>query len=743
MARKATFILYCAAVVCMAAATAAESILGAEFSRASIYGAWWFALLWAALAAAGALYFISRKARRASVVSLHVSFAVILAGALLTRVSAQKGFMHLRIGDKVSTFYVTDGGGGIREARLPFAVELTAFNIKYHPGTETASDYESRIRVTCGGEEREGAVSMNNIYTCRSYRMYQSSYDPDLRGSVLAVNRDPAGIPVTYAGYALLLFSLIWALCDPKGEFRALLRSGAFGKGALALAAFLPAQSSAAALTLPKEAAEEFGRLHILYNGRICPVQTFAIDFTRRLCGETSYKGRTAEQVLAGFVFFADEWSGEPVIRLKGGALRDSLKLPGRVPADSFFDKETGGCILGPYLQAYCNGRRDAACRQAAEAERLLELIADAGGGAGLRLFPVTLRGRTEWLSSSGGAPPLADTLQAGFIANVIRYVGQEAREGRTAEAAAALGRIRAYQEKHAGASLPSGLQTRAERLYNALPAASALFAADTALGLLCLLLHVRSAARGRPSALRPAADALAAAALCLSLLALTFVLALRWVITGSAPMANGYEAMLSVAWMSSAAALALRRKARITAAFGLLMSGLSLLAARAGQADPSIGHAMPALSSPLLCVHVSVIMAAYALLSFTFVCGIAALAVHYCARRRGADAAGRVKALQELSLLMLHPAMAALAAGILAGSVWANISWGAYWSWDPKETWALITFMVYAAALHRRSVPRLARPLAWHAYMVCAFLSILMTYFGVNFLLGGMHSYA
>ena len=93
---------------------------------------------------------------------------------------------------------------------------------------------------------------------------------------------------------------------------------------------------------------------------------------------------------------------------------------------------------------------------------------------------------------------------------------------------------------------------------------------------------------------------------------------------------------------------------------------------------------------------------------------------------------------------MRIHKSLIALLfIGILLGAVWANISWGKYWSWDPKETWALITFMIYGVAFHQRSIPFLRRPLWFHLYLVLAFPTVLMTYFGVNYFLGGMHSYA
>lgn len=227
------------------------------------------------------------------------------------------------------------------------------------------------------------------------------------------------------------------------------------------------------------------------------------------------------------------------------------------------------------------------------------------------------------------------------------------------------------------------------------------------------------------------------------SFAALTVCGALRWIVSGTIPMANGYETMLLMAWCIQFVSIVTYRRFRIMQTFGFLLSGLFLLVAHISGMDPQITHVMPVLSSPLLSIHVSMIMMAFALLSLTFVCGMTALTLHAARKGTGVETATDMEALRLLSLLFLYPALATLGAGIFIGAVWANVSWGTYWSWDPKEVWALIVFMVYGCAVHHRSIPQMRRPMFFHAFMTAAFLTILMTYFGVNYFLGGMHSYA
>ena len=217
---------------------------------------------------------------------------------------------------------------------------------------------------------------------------------------------------------------------------------------------------------------------------------------------------------------------------------------------------------------------------------------------------------------------------------------------------------------------------------------------------------------------------------LLLCFLALTCCLALRWIVTSHVPMANGYETMLFLAWAVMLLAFAASRKFPVMLTFGFLLSGFFLLVSHISQMDPQITHLMPVLNSPLLTIHVSIIMMAFALLALTCATSLTAL----CMRRQAEH-------LQLLSLLLLYPALTCLGFGIFIGAIWANVSWGTYWSWDPKETWALITFMVYAIPAHQKTF-RFSL-FTYHLYMSLAFLTILMTYFGVNYLLGGMHSYA
>lgn len=737
----------------MAAATFVEKFRGTEFVHASVYGSWWFVSLWAVLALLAVAYFVGRRVRRASVVLLHLSFAVILIGALLTHVTSWQGAVRLRVGETVSTYYENVPGGDVVERKLPFELRLESFDVKYHDGTRAEADYVSRFTITDGGATQRAEVSMNNVWKYRSVRFYQSSYDPDMRGSILALNSDPWGIPVTYAGYALLFVSLVWLLVDPKGAFRRLFKSDMMRRGVLSVMAVCAmSQAAGAANTLPRETADRLGRLNILYNDRVCPLQTFAVDFTKKLCGSARYGDYTPEQVLAGFIFYGDEWSAEPIIRVKNGPLRDALQLPGRCSVNTFFNQVMGGYILGPYLNEYYHGHNDKFHKQVADIDDRLMMVMELRRGTLLRVFPFTSGGKTTWYSPTENiTDTLVDEAHRKYMQNVFSLIYGEVLAGSYGNVDKILDKMLKYQQLNGGSSLPSAAQVKAERLYNAIPFATILFMVNLTLGVVLLIIGlvrlirpVKTDESDRPDkALLRAVPVVGGALLGLSLLALTACIALRWIVGGRVPMANGYETMLLMAWFVMVLALVAARRFRIALPFGFLMSGFFLLVSHINQMDPQITHIMPVLSSPLLSVHVSVIMMSFALLSLTFICGLTAIILRLVRGRNAVELDGQLDSLALLSRLLLYLALTLLGVGIFVGAIWANVSWGAYWSWDAKEVWGLITLMVYAVAAHAASVPFLRRSMGYHIFMTLAFLTLVMTYFGVNYFLGGMHSYA
>ena len=613
--KKTLFALYVLVIVCMAAATVVEKYSGTDFVRSNVYGAWWFSLLWAVLTAAGVVYFLRHRCKSWSGIALHLSFVVILAGAFVTHVSSERGTVHLRQGAYISTCVMYDRHNQPHDVQMPFQMRLDRFDVQYHEGTDAAEDYVSQFTIIDHGKQYSGKVSMNRIFRYGAMRFYQSSYDNDMLGASVSFNSDPIGIPLTYTGYALLFFSLVYMLLDPHGAYRKLLRLSHLKKGLMMMA-------------------------------------------------------------------------------LRSGSL--------------------------------------------------------------LKLFPYTNKGKTTWFAPTDDLPNAMDREHQQFVRSICLLLGDCALASDYTQMDAVVGKMLKYQQKNGGASMPSDRRVAAERIYNRIPFATILFMLCLAMGIISFLYAIIRMCREDNGANNVGTDAdpvrkerskrlhltffgASYAVLLLSFYALTYCEYLRWTISGTLPMTNGYETMLFVAWLVQLLALVCGVRLRLLVALGFLMSGFFLLVSHIGQMDPQIKHTMPVLNSPLLSVHVSIIMMGFAMLSFTFISGLTALLLRLVSR----TAQPKMVQLQQLSLVFLYPALAALGIGIFIGAIWANVSWGEYWGWDPKEVWALITFMIYAIPLHARSVAQLRRPTAFHLFMTLAFMTLVMTYFGVNYFLGGMHSYA
>lgn len=727
--KRIAFSLFAVLAVVMAAATFIGQAKGTPFVTSQIYYSWWFFVLWAVMAGCGLAWLWHARPlrgkqgfvrRHAAIWCLHGSLALILLGAAVSFVTSWSGQVHLRIDEPAHT-YLSDEGDHPEEA-LPFTLRLTHFDIARHSGTRMASDYTSYVEV--GGKEY--VVSMNRVPTVEGVRLYQSSYDSDGAGTILMVRSDRWGQPLTYTGYALLLCSFIFLLSTKGGGFRHALRMAR--GGAVALLFALPllgahAQNGDEPRALPKEVAEQFGRLYVSYGGRICPMQTLAQDFMRKVYGRPTWHGYTAEQVMTGWIFWPDDWNAAPIIQVKSRQLREELDVESKASFNDFF---LSGYRLGPYL-ADDNDLHKAA----AEVDDRMALIYSLRRGELFSVFPVTLDRQTVWI-----APTEPDETfkrlnpeQNAFISNVFSRIFSDAQAGRYDDVRRGFEAIAGYQQANGGKTLPSEGVTKAERLYNALDLPTWLYRASLTLGLLLLIGSLRD--KGLPRWARLTATGLG----IIGFLALTGYIGLRTYVSGRLPLGNGFETMLAIAWLiGPVGALLWRSGRRLPMIYSMpfLAAGFFLLVASLSQASAQISQLMPVLNSPLLSAHVSIIMLAYALLSFTFLIALSALVRPQTAERA-----------RWQSLVILYPAVALLAVGIFLGAVWANVSWGRYWGWDPKEVWALITLMVYVLPLHSQSLPALGRPRTYHIYLALAFATVLMTYFGVNYYLTGLHSYA
>ena len=693
--------LFIALITAMASGTIVEKFHGNEYALSHVYGSWWFVSLWALAAAGMIVMLVHRKAWKRPVIGmLHSSVLLILLGALLTMLTGQHGEMTLKPGVSTNLFTVEKHGDN-RTEKLPFTLTLDHFEVETYPGTHSPMDFVSYLQISDDGTISDAKISMNHILKHRHYRFYQSDYDEE-GNSVLAVAHDPWGVGVTYAGYILLFIALIGLFAERDGQFQTPLRNTASKATTLlvlvTLCAALPAQAAEKPSVLPRESADKMGQMYVMYKGRVCPLQTLAKDFTTKLYGNARYRGYTPEQVLSGWLFYTDEWQNEPTPRIERDLKREKFR----------------------------------------EAEEKKQIINMLQNGQLFKMFPhADSAGGVTWYSQNDQLPLDIPDDEYIFIRKQLSLCKEYVVLGNFEALNDLFDKTKIYQEKYALGQVQAQSQYRAERIYNRLTAGRWLAMTTITLGLICFTLALICLGKGR-KLYKPVriASTVWMSILCIFL---ALVLILRWIAGGHVPMAGSFDSMNLLALSICVITLIMARKYEMALPAGLLMTGFVLLVQMMGGSNPPITHLMPVLSSPLLSLHVTVIMIAYALLFFIMLNGLSAVIVRFT-QPENTDYLQR---LQDISTIMLYPAVALLAAGIFIGAMWANISWGNYWSWDPKEVWALITLLVYAAPLHNSVWKSFQKPMFFHFYGILAFLSVLITYFGVHFLLGGMHSYA
>ena len=699
----------------MAAGTIVERYHGNDYALSHVYGSWWFVTLWALVAIGMVVMLVQRKAWKRPIVSvLHGSVLLILLGALLTMLTGQHGEMTLKPNVPTNQFTVEKHGESHTE-KLPFSLTLSRFEVETYPGTRSPMDFVSYLQISDNGTVSDATISMNHILKHRHYRFYQSDYDEE-GNSVLSVAHDPWGVGVTYAGYILLFIAIVGMFFDRKSEFRQLLQKTA-SKGMvllilLTMSALLPAQAANKPRALPKESADKMGQMYVMYKGRVCPLQTLAKDFTTKLYGKARHQGYTPEQVFSGWLFYTDEWQNAPIPKLEKDLKREKY-------------------------------------RAADEKRQIINMLQN---GQLLKMFPHADSAReVTWYSQSDQLPLDIPDDEYLFIRKQMSLCKEYVVLGNFEALDDLFGKTKIYQEKYSlGLTQPTS-QYRAERLYNRLTMGRWLPIVNITLGLICFAISLIGIGKGR-KLYKPIRLAVTVwMSLLCAYLALLFIL--RWIVGGHVPMAGSFDSMnllalsicvitLIITMVETHGRASLQNtggKYEMALPAGLLMTGVVLLVQMMGGSNPPVTHLMPVLSSPLLSLHVTVIMIAYALLFFIMLNGICAVVV----RISQPENTAYLQRLQDISTIMLYPAVALLTVGIFIGAVWANISWGNYWSWDPKEVWALITLLVYIIPLHKTVWTAFRKPMFFHIYGILAFLSVLITYFGVNFLLGGMHSYA
>lgn len=744
--KRTAFSLLGILLLILTIATILEKIYGTDFVNEYIYSSVPFVILWGVTAITSLLYIIKSKLHRQPVIFLlHLSLLFILAGAFTTWIYGEQGTMRVRQGEQQTSF--TDSKGISHQ--LPFSITLNQFEIIYYKGTLAPMDFISHISVADKDCHRQiqGKVSMNHIFSYQHYRFYQSGYSEDNEGSVFSVSHDPYGIGITYAGYTLLLLSTVFFFFSPQSRFRQLLKNPLLHRSLTVIlllfafslnSNFLKANSTSPKV-LPREVAEHFGDLYILYNNRICPLQTFARDFTVKLYGSSSYKGLTPEEVLTGWLFYYDSWKNEPIIRIKSNEARKLLEIEGNYARLKDYISTINEYKLEKMMNHIRSGEQVTDKRGIEEADEKFNIINLVCTGAMMKIFPCrNIAGKTlEWYSQSDQLPQDMDNDKWVFIRKSMSYVNEMIVMKKYNDACLLLEKIKKYQQKECDGLLPADNKFKAEKIYNQFDYSKSVAMACICIGLICFIYYCHCMASQKRTSRK--AIIILNILLWIVFTYLSAAICLRGYVSNHLPLSNGFETMQFMAWCTLLLTFLLQRKFAMLLPFGFLLCGLTLMVSMLGESNPQITQLMPVLQSPLLSIHVVVIMIAYSLLAFIMLNGVTAVILHQSQK----ECKEQIERLQIISQIILYPAIFLLAIGIFIGAVWANVSWGRYWGWDPKEVWALITMLVYALALHPRSLPWFHRTMFFHVFCITAFITVLITYFGVNFLLGGMHSYA
>ncbi len=762
--------------VVLAVATFVENRYSTQVAKDVIYHAVWFIMfqavmvinLLAVLTVSG--YF---RTQRWGVFITHGAFVVIFVGALVTHITGEEGTLHIREGESNATMVVQNGDVQ-KLVNLPFRVELKDFELKRYPGSASPSSYESFIVVHTNEKSIEEHIYMNNTLDVMGYRLFQASYDPDEKGTVLLVNQDALGRMITYAGYCLLVLGFLVSLFIRNGRVVALFRNLAKlneGSGRLAslilavglsmntmnLQAQQPQVSTEELFEIvemhavPVDHATRFGELPMQDSkGRITPINTFASEIVRKLHKQQNVGELNPEQFLLSLWLMPDVWMTIPFIEYDDPYIQSKYGLTkgGYFAYIDLFDDAGEYKFQADLESIYAKSanERSATEKELLKIDEKVNIVDQLLKYRMVRLFPDESDPNHTWYAPGddlshfeGGDSMFVSKVFHWYLSEVGGAISQ--RNPDWSEADRVLDMIPVYQKaKGQGAGIDYD-KIDAELKYNRLN----IFARCKFWYLILggLLLVISFFEMMNPSKW----GRYVKFALWVSVLLVFHFqmmgMGLRWKIGGYAPWSNSYETMVYIAWVSAMAGLLFAKRVTFVFAIATLFAGVVLFVSGLSWMDPQITPLVPVLRSPWLMFHVAVIVAAYGLFGICFLLGLTNLIIMIV---RGDSKSEKLdKGVGELTLIneiSLWFGLMLLAVGIFLGAVWANESWGRYWGWDPKETWALITMLLYGVVAHLYIVKRFYTQYLFNLLSVFAFFAVLMTYFGVNYFLTGMHSY-
>jgi cytochrome c-type biogenesis protein CcsB len=667
--------------------------------------------------------------------------------------------LNFKDGIKVSLAY------GSRPLTIPFEIKLNDFILKRYAGSMAPSSYSSKITLIdkANNKKFDFHIYMNHILHYDGYKFFQSSYDPDEKGTVLSVNHDTGYIP-TYIGYFLLTLGLIMNLFDKDSRFRKLTKYIAKMNNSMVLMIALLIGYSTSAYSdtnikntsdvvkylenykvQSKEVADQFGHLVVQASmGTMKPIDSLSIDILHKLTRKGSFLGMDANQVVLGMLARPDIWKDIKILKIKTPKLKKYLGLPKSRQYVAFSEILTNNNYKLRDILEKVNkidpNKRGTFEKDVIRLDERLNIVYMIFYSDIFKIFPTINDNNNKWQSPitalktrTGKDKEAVRFLTTTFIGGVAQGDYKQAEKG--------IQLISLYQQKLGKNIIPSQEKINAEITFNKLDIFPRLTIAYLILGLLMFILAFITVFNQKLSSKK--LNSFLFIILATLLIIQTFGMGVRWYISGHAPWSNTYESLVYIAWSTMFAGVVFFRKSLLALSATVVMSAIFMFVAHLSGIDPQITNLVPVLKSYWLTIHVAIITGSYGFLGLGAMLGFMTLILFIFRDKSKPYIDKTIKHITAINEASLIIGLSALVVGNFLGGVWANESWGRYWGWDPKETWAYVSIVVYIIVLHLRLVPKLNRPFIFAVSSTLAFASILMTYFGVNFYLSGMHSYA
>jgi len=641
---------------------------------------------------------------------------------------------------------------GSKYISLPFAIKLNDFQLVRYPGSKSPSSFASEVTLidTLSSIKKDYRIYMNNILKYQGFRFYQSSYDTDEGGTILSVNHDHWGMMVTYFGYFLMIAGMAWSLIASGTRFRALSKMKSKSlKTILILILALGGSVTTYAQNqkrteVPLEQAKSFGELVVQDNtGRFEPVNTLASEVIRKISKKSTIDGLNAEQVFLSMIIDPQNWEATPIIKVGNPDLIREIGGSGKYASFANFLDARGQYKLGKKVQdAYSRkpANRTAYDKEIIAVDERVNISYMIFTGEFLKLFPDPKDSNHAWYNPKESIQVQGeDSL---VIKKSILMLSQAMKSHDYDSADMYINGIKKYQNVYGKDVMPSASKIKTEILYNNINIFKKLFPYYLLIGFILIIALVAKIIT--PNMSIKWLFRIAFAVLSVAFLMHTIGLGARWYIAGRAPWSNGFESMTYVAWACLLAGFLFTRKSKFALAATSILAGLTLFVAHLSWMNPEITNLVPVLKSYWLTIHVAIITGSYGFLALAAILGMISLSLMILKNKKNeVRIDSTVVELSRISEMTMIIGLYSLTIGTILGGVWANESWGRYWGWDPKETWALVSVLVYSFVLHMRYIPGLKSIFTFNIASVWAYGSIIMTYFGVNYYLAGLHSYA